>query len=150
MAGTVGRPYRQNRPGRAVTDRFPCVDGVTGAAGVRSEPVAAVVLAEVARALLGPPVGVLLDHVVEQLLHALAVGDLLEHGRAALAGRLDRQRARVDDPVPQRLPVGDVGDPGQADVAAAAGQDALAEQQPVGGDHVVRGPPPQQRARARR
>ena len=62
-------------------------------------------------------------------------------------GRLDAERAGVDDPLPQRLRVRDVGDPRQPEVAAAAGQDALAEQQPVRGDHVVRRPPAQQRHR---
>ena len=56
-----------------------------------------------------------------------------------------RQRAGVDDPLPQPLGVGDVGDPGEPEVTAAAGQDALAEEQPVRGDHVVRRPPAQQR-----
>src|SRR6185312_11520507 len=104
----------------------------------RVPAVVAAVTADVAGVLLRPPVGVLLDHVVEQLLDAVAVGDRLEHGRAALARRLDGERAGVDEPVPQRLPVGDVGDPGQPDVATVAGQDALPEEQAVGGDHVVR------------
>src|SRR3954454_8928879 len=87
--------------------------------GVRRLPLVPVVLrviplpADVAGALPRPAVRVLLDHVVEQLLDALAVGDRLQHRGAGVAGRLDGQLAGVDQPLPERLAVGDVGDPGQ-------------------------------------
>src|SRR3954454_19439864 len=110
---TCGRPRRSE-------------DAGAGPAGVPRIVVA--VPADVAGALLGPAVGVRLAHVVEQPLDALGVGDVLQHRGAAFAGRLDGERARADDPLPERLAVGDVGDPAQPDVAAAPGQDALPEQ----------------------
>src|SRR5688572_6376797 len=80
----------------------PAVAAVAGAAAVAvvvADVVAVapcVVLApDVAGRLLRPAVGVLLDHVVEQLLDAVAVGDLRQDGRV-LTGGLDRDRARVD------------------------------------------------------
>src|SRR3954447_3443627 len=69
-------PHAPHPHGRTV--RSELLGGVLAVLGV--------VLAEVRRALLSPPVGVLLDELVEQLLDAVAVRYGGEDGGAALAG----------------------------------------------------------------
>src|SRR5688572_28116666 len=83
------------RPGRATSVGHRAVAGAT--------VVPPLLATDVLAALLRPAVGVLLDHVIQQLLDAVGVRDPPQDGDAALAGRLDAQRAAVDDPPPQAL-----------------------------------------------
>jgi hypothetical protein len=76
------------------------------------------------------------------------VRHVLEHFLAVLAGRFDSQRAGVDDPVPQRANESDVADPTEGDITASVAQDAAADEDPMGGDHIMRGAPGQPRADA--
>ncbi len=88
-----------------------------------------------------PPVVVLLDQPVQQLLLTVRARDVVQHLLALLAGRLDDQRAGTHDPIPQRLAECDVGDALQGDVATGVGENAAADQHPMSGEDVVAGAP---------
>ena len=58
-----------------------------------------------------------------------------------LTGRLDGERARPHDAIPQTLPEPDIADALQADVPAGVMEDAAPDQHPMRGEYVVRGAP---------
>ena len=85
--------------------------------------------------------------VVEQLVEAalglLDARDVGQRDLAVGAGVGDHQRAAAQQPVDETQLVGDVADPAQRDVVAAAGDDPVAGDQAPVGDRVRRGEPGQ-------
>ena len=86
-----------------------------------------------------------LDQLVQGGLHPTDVRHVGEHRLAALAGRLDGQRAAAEQPLEEVLVHRVVVDPGEWEVPPVPGEDTLLEQHSLVGEQVVGGPPDQER-----